>query len=329
MDIHNIVDIVPQPVSLNDIQDFPGPCCMSFGFDLRPLIQSIERVGLINPPLLKKDKAGNITIIVGYRRIRALRALKADSAVCRVLSERDLSPFECLLLNLHDNLSSRGLNDVEKGMALARLATWVPTSKIVEYYMPLLGLPTRLDTFLLYVKVEKELETAAKDTLARGKLSLIAAKRLLEVDQESRSGIFRLMDNIKFNINQQIQLIDYIIDLSYRDRVSIPDILKGGPLADIYTDTNRNSPQKARAILDHLRTRRSPSVVRAEKRFQKMVSDLDLPNGVRISAPAFFEGPDYRLDVVFKEGRELRQRLKGLCRKEGLNRLGDPWEKDD
>jgi len=80
MDINNITEITPQPVLLSNIDDSPGPCCMSFGFDLNPLIQSIERVGLINPPLLKRDNHGSITIITGYRRIKALKSLKSDRA---------------------------------------------------------------------------------------------------------------------------------------------------------------------------------------------------------------------------------------------------------
>ena len=58
-------------VNIKDIDDRPGPYCMSFGFDLEPLTESIRRVGLINSPLLVRNGNGELDIVIGYRRIRA------------------------------------------------------------------------------------------------------------------------------------------------------------------------------------------------------------------------------------------------------------------
>ena len=60
-------------VDIKDIDVRPGAYCMSFGFDLAPLTESIQRVGLINNPVLIRDGTEKLTIIVGYRRIHALK----------------------------------------------------------------------------------------------------------------------------------------------------------------------------------------------------------------------------------------------------------------
>ena len=45
-------------VDLPDIDDSPGPYCMSFGFEPESLIASIKNVGLINPPYLIGNEDG-------------------------------------------------------------------------------------------------------------------------------------------------------------------------------------------------------------------------------------------------------------------------------
>lgn len=327
MDINNITEIISQPVVLSNIDDSPGPCCMSFGFDLNPLIQSIERVGLINPPLLKRDSQGSITIITGYRRIKALKSLKADRAGCRVLSGDNILPIECLLLNLHDNLAVRKLNDVEKGMVLARLILWIKTLEIVERYMPLLGLPSNKATLSSYLRLEEEMGFRAKESIVQGQLSLRNAMMLLDIDSISRSSIIDLISNIKLTVNQQRQLIDYTVDLAHIEGTSISDILDDRSVKRINSDTRMNNPQKGRALIRYLRMRRYPSVSKAEREFKKMVSKLNLGKMVRIDHSPSFESPYYRLEVLFKDGPSLREKLENFMT-EDINILTDPWKKD-
>jgi len=322
---HRIMDMALQEVALDHIEDSPGPCCMSFGFDLDLLIRSIKTVGLINPPVLKRNDPGNFTIVSGYRRIKALQSLNAGRIACRILPAHDVTPLQGLLLNLHDNLSTRKLNDVEKAMVLSRLAPWVPKKEIVTHYMPLLGLPCHEPSLLFFLEIEENHGNRVKTFVADGRLSLQAVKMLVEIDAISRAGLLRFISDIRFNINQQIQYIDYVIDLSYIEEKPILDIVEEEVLEKIRSDTHMNRPQKAKAILKNLRTQRYPSVVNAENRFKKTLIDLDLPKGTQISAPPYFEGEYYRLEVLFREGEDLKTKLEDLFRKQALVRLKNPW----
>jgi hypothetical protein len=58
-----------------------------------------------------------------------------------------------------------------------------------------------------------------------------------------------------------------------------------------------------------------------------MVSTLNLPKGVRVVAPPFFESPDYRLEVVFTNGKELREKIARLLKRDALEEIGNPWER--
>lgn len=327
MNIHKIATADFHFIDADRINDSPGPYGMSFGFELRPLVQSIKRVGLVNLPILIEDGKGTKTVVSGYRRIQALKSLKWDNIPCRILQESEFSPLECLLLNLHENLTTRNLNNVEKGMVLSHLNSHLPLTEIMKDYMSLLDLPSHEETFDLFLKIEKELDENIKIYLAQGHISLQVIRILLDMDPLSRSTVFDLVSQLKFNINQQLQLINYIIDISHMIKATVPELLKDHSLENICLNDNLNTPQKAKAILRLLRNRRFPSLTETEKTFNKIVSNLDLPKRVRIDPPLFFESPDYRLEVLFREGKELRGKIGHLFKMDGIEEIGNPWER--
>lgn len=321
----NIASHSIRQVALTDIDVRPGPYCMSFGFDVDQLMQSIKRVGLVNSPLIIRNGLENFNIITGYRRIHASKSLGWKTIPCRILSENEMPPLNCLLLGLYDNLCTRELNNVEKGMILSRLSSMIQRNEILEYYMPLLELPSHGPTLDLYLRLDHELDEKSRESISKGHLSLYAAKLFLEIDNDARTSVLQLILNLKFNINQQRQLVDNIIMLSNNSKRSIVDILEEKTLKNIYCDTRMNNPQKVNAILMTLRSRVFPRLIEAEETFKKTTSDLDLPEGVRISHPPFFESPNYRLEVLFKNGKDLEAKIERLYQTKGFSSLRDPW----
>lgn len=318
----------PIPVNLKDIDETPGPYCMSFGFDLQPLISSIKKCGLINRPIVAKCGEGRADIVIGYRRMLALKRLKWKTVPCRVLSDSDISPLRLLLLNLYDNLSVREFNEVEKGMILSRLVSLLPREEIAKDYMPLLGLPARESTLDVFLRIEG-LDPPLKESLARGQISFQAIKALIEIDVDSRYALLGWITNLRLNFNQQLQFIEYTSDLSIKEEVEISALLGQRQFLRILEDKKRNNPQKAKLVLELLRSNRLPSLTRSEKAFQKKVSSLALPDGIRISYPPFFEGADYRLEILFKNGKQLKEKVDAMQNASGLETLGDPWQEED
>ena len=328
MNIRQVTGDIPTLIGMNEIDETPGPYCMSFGFDLKPLILSIEKFGPVNTPFVTKNSDGRVDVVVGYRRVLAMKSLKWEKVPCIDLSNSEFSPSECLLLNLHDNIVTRKFNDVEKGMILSRLISHLPRKKILEHYMPLLDLPSNASTLDILVRVE-ELDHQIRLSFAEGYLSIHTIKALLEMDPESRSLIFKWMSNIKFNLNQQKYFIEYTSDIAIKERKTIFELLDEKNFYGILEENRLNNPQKAKWILEALRSRRFPVLTTAEKTFQKRVSGLNLPEGVKIKHPPFFEAPDYRLEIQFKNGKELKEKISSLSQlKNDVEKIGDPWQEE-
>ena len=101
--------------------------------------------------------------------------------------------------------------------------------------------------------------------------------------------------NINLNFNQQTQFIENIIDISKTEGVPVAKLLTQPPFSNLWEEKGLNHPQKAKRLLAVLRSRRFPRLTNAEKIFQERVSNLDLPEGIKIYHPPFFEGHGYRM----------------------------------
>ena len=327
MDIQQITRNQTILVDINGIQEKPGPYSMSFGFDPSILIRSINEIGLINPPFVVKNEKGYLDVVIGFRRISALRCLNMKMIPCVDLSGLGFSQLELLQINLFDNLSIRKFNEIEIAMTLKRLSNYVSKEDIQEKYMSLLGVSNRKE-FDTYLAIEG-LEHKIKKSLSDCSLSRKIIKLTIGIDNKSSSIIFQWIRNLKLNFNQQIQFFEYLMDLSIAKENTIFDILSEDSFEDILRDNRSNNPQKVKRLLNLLRSMRFPALSLAEKRFQKQWNRLGFSNRVRIVPPPFFEAPDYRLELLFKDGNELKSLVDSIANTPDIGEIGNLWEVDE
>jgi hypothetical protein len=315
----------PMRVSLSDIDMSPGPFCMSFRFSLERLKASIERYGLVNPPYLVKYSS--FTVIAGYRRLLAVSELGWNDIPCRILPA-DIPPHEALLFNLYDNMTARQFNPVEKGMVLRRLARYLTKAEILRNYMPMLELPSNLHTLKLYQSLE-DMDEMIRVSVAMERLSMRVLEVIQVLSADDQRKINQLFNSLKWSFNLQWQTALWIMEIADREGRSVQEVIEDEHIARIVKNGNMNGPQKVRAIVMALRKRRFPTIIESERSFKKGVSSLALPSKVRVIPPPFFEGTDYKLEIVFREGKELRETVARLCRTAGLEEITDFWKSNN
>ncbi len=315
----------PVIIPLQSLDDCPGPYTMSFGYDPELMIESVRRVGLIHPPFVDRDEEGRVRIVTGYRRILALKTLGEREVRCMDLSGSGIPTAEKLLIALYDNVSSRVFNGAEKGMVLKRLTDHFGEDEVVRRYMPLLGLPAHRPTLHTYIQVN-ELEEDIRVGFARDRLSLRTMRSLLEMDTASRTACVEWLHKLILNFNQQSQFIEFLVEISLSENETISDFLSEGALPALLRDVGLNGPQKVKAVLDFLRRRRMPRLFQAEKDFEEITHDLRLPEGVGLRHAPYFEGPDYQLEIRFRNGKDLKEKVLTLAGNERLADIDSPWK---
>ncbi|MBW2001168.1 MAG: ParB N-terminal domain-containing protein [Deltaproteobacteria bacterium] len=311
-------------IAISDIDLTPGPFCMSFHFNLEPLKASIEKYGVINPPYLLRNPDNNFLVVAGYARLMAVIELGWHDIVCHVLPD-SFSRFNALLFNLNDNLIHRQFNTIEKGMILQRLTCFISTEEIVTNFMPILGIPSNKQQLELFLGLD-ELEERIKISIAIEQLSIRVAGLLRHIDKNDRLKINNLFTSLKWSFNQQWETIQWIKEIASREGCSINKIINSKDINEVLHNTTMNKPQKVKAIVRILKFRRFPSLSKAEKLFIKGVSNLSLPLGVKIIPPPFFEGTDYKLEVTFRKGEDLKEKLANLCNVPELKHIPDFWK---
>lgn len=315
-------------VNLAELSETPGPFTMSYGFELKVLCESIQRTGVLNPPLVSRNEKGKWDVVCGYRRISALKALGKDKVFCKDVGAVLPLPLERLLANLYDNVATRKFNNVEKAMVLERLLKYLPREQVLSAFMPLLSLPCHQGTLELYLKLAA-LEENIRQATAKEDISMSTLKALVEVDEDSRKFLFSILSLLRLNFNQQVKFIEYINDIVLREGIPAADVFSGRSFLEILENPKTNTPQKAAAVLDLLRTRRYPRLASAQRAVQNRVAALRLPPGVVLHYDPSLEAPKYRLEIFFKNGKELVRLISRLRELDGLKTIPQFWEEHD
>ncbi|MCP4978468.1 MAG: ParB N-terminal domain-containing protein, partial [Maribacter sp.] len=154
------------------------------------ITDSIKKVGLINSVIIKKNLDADQTYIVvcGYQRILVCQELGWECIEAKVIDE--FSDEEALLLALHDNLSTRGFNEIEKAIVLKKFMNiGYSHDRLISDIVPLLGIPQSIKIIDRYLSV-LSLESEIKRFVAKGELELEKAFLLVSLDDTDKDIAF-------------------------------------------------------------------------------------------------------------------------------------------
>ena len=303
---------------------------LSFGRDNTLLRLSIESAGILCPILVRTNTDKYDTeIITGFRRMEVASSLGIEKIPCILIPSEKTSPLNAFFLNLYDNIAIREFNEVEKALAIRFLVeNKISYQEITSEYLPLLGIPPKNKYVDLYFKISSS-SLKLKEALASERISVRTFDRLLKLPISCQYIVSGLMLKLKFNINQQLQLIEFteiIIEKSDEEN-AITEISKLEH--EIIASSFLSDPQKINAILAHLKAMIYPSFSVSKKRFKNAVSSINVPDKVKITHPPFFELSSYSMEINFSSGKELDSIFKKFQQQNIAEKLPDPLDVDE
>lgn len=267
--------------------------------DLRRLRASIQEVGLIQPVLLREKSTGQYQVVSGFRRVSVCRELGFAQIEARIPG-RAVEDLKLFFVSLHDNLTSRGLNTVEKALVLEKLVHdfRVDPRAVIETVLPLLDLERNekiLNTFLSLARME---EGAKRFVLAQ-EVSRTNIRRLAAWSAEDQRLVLPMLNSLKLSENRLREMLGLVEEISKRDRCGLEKIIRLPEIQTILSRPELTPTQKAEKVKKILSGLRYPLMSRLEERFEKQKKQLNLPSGVSISPPPFFEGKGLRIAIQF------------------------------
>lgn len=314
MTIQELVPVMSKPVRLHservlfsqiDFEDlhylFSPPRVLT---DLDGLTQSIERVGLLRPPILIKKQNGYYQIVSGHRRLRAAHDATAESSLLCLILPPDTPVVSALAVALEDACACRPLTIMEQALFLQKALLHLDDNAVCEKFLPVLGLtPNRyhIKNSLPLLQLEEPLAYA----LHQGFLNESVARELITLSFTDRLALFEVIELLQLSVNNQKKLTVACKELARRDNSSIIAILSGEDIQNILNHPDANPPQKASHLMTTLTAKRYPRLSEAEKDFQQFADSLNLPQNATVNHAPSFEKDTVTLSISFTNRQEL------------------------
>jgi hypothetical protein len=272
-------------------------------------------VGLINPPWLKVQPGGDrFGVVTGAKRLQAAAHLGWQEITVR-LAPSGTPDFYCLLVHVMDNAFTREFNLREQAELAVRLLNHSDRETVAARYLPYLGLPPSRGHLARLIKTAG-LEAPWQQLAAEGRLALTAAARLADWDPASRAAAWPFWDGLRLSQSKQEELLDQVALLARREGIFPAAVLAQDELRRALTEPDRTPQERVQMVRRHLYAQVYPRLSAAREAFESALARLGWKRNprLRLHPPAVFEGPDFQLEIKFRDGPELQQLLAEIAR---------------
>ncbi len=280
--------------------------------DLQKLRSSIEKVGLIQPVILRK-KSGGYQIVCGFRRISVMKELGKSEIESKVFEEKEMDEFQFFSLFLNENLSTRGFNTVEKAIALDKLMHrfQIDPDILLQTFLPLFLLEPNekiLNTFLSLAQMEEE----TKAYVLREEVSRSNIRKFATLNPDDRIAILSLISSLKLGENRLKEILTLLEEISRRNQNRVREIVQRPEIQAVLYQKELTPSQKTERVKKILVDLRYPKMHQLEEEFEKKKKGLNLPSSVTLHHQPFFEGRGLRVQFQFETMEEYKAVLSTL-----------------
>ena len=301
-----------QKIPLEQIDLSDETFSVNFMPDLQRLRSSIEERGLIQPVLLR-EKGDRYQIVCGFRRISVYHELVNPEIEARVFKGKEMDNLGLFCVSLHENLTTRGFNTLEKAIALDKLVHYFQIDPIVliKTFLPLFSLEPHekiLKTYLSLARMENEVKSyILEEEVSRSNIRILS-----HFNSEDRMALLPLFSSLKLGENRLREMLTLLEEISQRDQIRVKDIIHRPEIQAILSQKEFTPSQKTELVKKGLIDFRYPRMRQMEKGFEKKRRDLKLPPHISLHHQPFFEGGGLRIEFQFETMEEFRSILSSL-----------------
>jgi hypothetical protein len=214
---------------------------------------------------------------------------------------------------MHENLTTRGFNAVEKAIALDKLIRLfqIDPAAVIKIFLPFFSIEPNekiLNTYLSLARMEDEIKTyVMKEEVSRSNI-----RRLSTLTSDNRMAILSLISPLKLGENRLREVLILLEEISRRNQCKEKDVVQRHEIQEILFQKELTPSQKTERMKKVLTDLRYPKLNQLEKAFEKNRKDLNLPSNISLHHPPFFEGKRLKIEFQFETTEEYRKILESL-----------------
>ena len=280
---------------------------ISYYFPLEKLILSLQKVGLLNPPLVVlQDK--RFILVSGWKRVLVCIKLGISSLPVFVIEEKD--ELKTFLEAFYENLATREFSLLEKAEILNRLKRFgEDEKKIVQHYLPLLDIPSTLSNLESYLAFS-QLESEVKKIIHQKNMPFSSVKLLAGFTPQERKSLLPLL--LPSGQNKMKGILEDLKEISRRNDIPAKKVLSSKEILDIMGSEKLSPLQKADKIRLILMKKRYPALSSRKESFDSLLKKLRLPKNIMVKPSPFFEEENFSVNISFGNRKELKINLVKL-----------------
>ena len=313
------------PLSLINSEDQTFRITTEAGID--DILHSIKNIGLINPPILIKNKI-KYTIICGFRRIAACRMLGLLNIEAKILGSIT-NEIDCVKCAITDNSFQRPLNLIEQSRSLFMLSGFFKDITNLADAASSLGLPHNPSLIKKIINIY-HLPLFIQNCILSNSIPFPMALELGTFEKDVGITFAKIFNDLKLGLNKQRELITLINEISLRENIPVIKVIQESGFQEILQNDELDRTKKTEKLRFYLKKRRYPSITRAEQKFEELVKELKLGNSVELLPPKNFEGNTFIIKLHFNNLKDLQDHsdtLEGILQnpifKKQMSEVGD------
>lgn len=259
------------------------------------LIQSIARLGLLRPPIVRTDQNG-YELICGSRRIAALRRLEHLSPIACSIVQHDVKREDLVLLVAEDQIQSGPLSPIESARFIALCQKWCkePDHHLLSRVTSVTSITQRRRLLSLL-----ELENPIRASIHHGHISEKTGFSMAKMSSTERLFVHDLFIKLSLNANKQRRFLELVQIIAGAEACTIEQAITEH-FAELCSGQIDNVPQQTNSLLKRLYGLSHPESSAAQDEFHRQVADINLPVGCSVSPSPFFETDKVTLEIVFR-----------------------------
>jgi len=230
-----------------------------------------------------------------------------------VFEKKEMDEFHLFSLSLHENLTARGFNAIEKAIALDKLIHHfqIDPAAVIKTFLPFFSLDPNekiLNTYLSLARMEDEI----KRYVLEEEVSRSNIRRLSTLTPDDRMAALSLISQLKLGENRLRETLTLLEEVSRRNQCQGRDVVQRPEIQAILSRKELTPSQKTERIKKVLTDLRYPRLSQMERAFEKKRKDLNLPSNLSLHHPPFFEGKRLKIEFQFGTKEEYRTILESL-----------------
>ncbi|MCS7278594.1 MAG: ParB N-terminal domain-containing protein [Thermodesulfobacteriaceae bacterium] len=280
--------------------------CFSFPKRDSFLLESIQKFGLLQPPLLLTSE-DSYKIVAGEGRILALKKLAYEEIPALILPP-STSPLLALLLSLESNLF-RNLNLLEKAEFFKRAKLYFSIKELLKL-LPKLGF-TEAYHWLEFLENVNALEEKFKLLILEEKLNPQILALFNSLDKNSQEEFLKVLESLKLSFSEQREVLQKLVD--YKKRKDLPNLV---PLELKEALQEEDFNKRRGEFFKKLKELFFPTYVQSIKKIEPICQKFK-QEGIEIIFSPYLEKRELEIRFKVKNLEDLEKRVNFL-KKENL-----------